>query len=272
MIGGSYGIALPDRRKKRRLRRRKVPLQVQSLGDSSDGLRSLEEAAVVGSGGHSPTSSEASFADVSAYSRAESPASLPRTAPLEYSDPLDKLLLSTPPRTTADDVRYLRALEGVPFDDRDGSPGGSAELALRAQAEAQQRSSAEQPRELSAAASDLPPLNEQLSDAIPGGLARAAFLKNYYKNFAEYNKPPTASRLFKRHAFLQLNDPNRPSPFSLHLPSHLVKIQKKWRFEREDDYDNTWETPVPPWICKGTNEKMAEQERENSERQLMLVE
>ena len=105
------------------------------------------------------------------------------------------------------------------------------------------------------------------------GLERKEFLKHYYHNYSEYSGPKQPDeKLFKRFASLHESDPKHPSPFNALPPSQLLKLLKKWRFKREDDYDNTWETPVPPWISRNTAAKMAEMERENAERQLMLIE
>jgi len=101
------------------------------------------------------------------------------------------------------------------------------------------------------------------------GIERAEFLKKLYHNYSEYSSPKKPdSKLFKRLASRHENDPDRPSPFNMLPPSQLLKLLKKWRFKREDVYDNTWETPVSPWIYRNTQAKMAEMERENAERQV----
>ena len=101
-------------------------------------------------------------------------------------------------------------------------------------------------------------------------LTRATFHHKHAQPTRQQEKRDT-TRLFKRYAFLA-RDKNAKSPWEMKTPSQLNGILLKWRFKREDDYDNTWEKPLPPWITRDIIAKQAEEERENAERQLMLIE
>ena len=80
------------------------------------------------------------------------------------------------------------------------------------------------------------------------------------------------ARLFGRYSTAHNFNPDQQSPFELKTPTQLLSILKNWRFVRDDDYSEDWITPLPPWQTRNLQNEMAEKERENAERQLMLIE
>lgn len=92
------------------------------------------------------------------------------------------------------------------------------------------------------------------------------------KKLASQFKSNQQTRLFRRYSTINEFNPDKPSPFAPLPASTLLKWLKTWRFKRDDEYTDEWVAPLPPWVTRETQAGMAELERENCERQLMLLE
>lgn len=178
----------------------------------------------------------------------------------------EQVLAPLPPRTTGN--KYYR-------DDSDSDESDSGASSTSSMSPPQTpASSTQQAPQMNFFAKLMASGTRDMNATPPAkGTERKEFLKHYYHNYSEFSASKQADeKLFKRFASLHESDPKHPSPFNSLPPTQLLKLLKTWRFKRDDEYDNSWETPIPPWISRNTAAKMAEMERENAERQLMLIE
>ena len=172
-------------------------------------------------------------------------------------DPSDSAAAVIPPNLPSS-VEFLRKLASNSYgkDKGKGNGNGNGHVAPLL------------PSPLSPSSLNPPPAN-------PNAPERSKFLANYHNKQSPHHMRYTkdTSRLFSRFSMLNEIQPDGPSPFAFNSDTHnkLMSLLKTWRFVQPGE-DLPWHVPVPPWISRGFNALMAEKEREDIERQLMLFE